>query len=126
MIYMENNILNHEKVAELMELLECKRYYSGCLKRVTKLKERMKCEATGIEMRFYYFDKGSRIADNGRIDFRSDLNEGKLEVVNSLAQHILSDMEADLELQIKRLESYLWDKFRYTEDEAPGRVLNKI
>lgn len=40
MIYMENNILNKEKVAELMELLECKRYYSECLKDVTELKEK--------------------------------------------------------------------------------------
>lgn len=50
-----------------------------------------------------------------------DLSEGKLEVLNILAQHILSDMEADLELQIKRLESYLWDKFRYTEDAVPEK-----
>lgn len=44
-----------------------------------------------------------------------------LEVLNILAQHILSDMEADLELQIKRLESCLWDKFRYTEDAVPEK-----
>lgn len=40
MIYMENNILNKEKVAELMELLVCKRYYSECLESVTELKEK--------------------------------------------------------------------------------------
>lgn len=56
-----------------------------------------------------------------KIDFHGDLSEGKLEVLNILAQHILSDMEADLELQIKRLESYLWDKFRYTEDAVPEK-----
>lgn len=119
MIDMENNILNKEKVAELMELLECKRYYSRKLKCVTELKERMKCEVTGNEMRFYYFDKGSHMAVNGSIDFHDDLSEGKLEVVNILSQDILSDMEADLELQIRRLESCLWDKFRYTEDTVP-------
>ena len=118
---MENNILNKEKVAELMELLECKRFYSGCLKRVTELKERTKDEATGIEMQFYYFDKGSHMAVNGGIGFHGDLSEDKLEVVNMLSQHILSDMEADLELQIRRLESCLWDKFRYTEDTVPEK-----
>lgn len=58
---MENNILNKENVAELMELLECKRYYSKCLKDVTELKEKMKYEATSIGMRFRYFDKESGI-----------------------------------------------------------------
>jgi len=120
-IYMENNILNKEKVAELMEHLECKRYYSKCLKDVTELKEKMKYEATGIEIRFYCFGTGSRMAVGEKIDFHGDLSEGKLEVLNILAQHILSDMEADLELQIKRLESCLWDKFRYTEDAVPEK-----
>nr|DAJ17390.1 MAG TPA: hypothetical protein [Siphoviridae sp. ctpCx1] len=118
---MENNILNKEKVAELMEHLECKRYYSKCLKDVTELKEKMKYEATGIEIRFYCFGTGSRIAVGEKIDFHGDLSEGKLEVLNILAQHILSDMEANLELQIKRLESCLWDKFRYTEDAVPEK-----
>lgn len=121
MIYMENNILNKEKVAELMELLECKRYYSKCLKDVTELKEKMKYEATGIEMRFYYFDKESGMAVKDGINFCSDLSENKLEVANMLSQHILSDMEADLELQIRRLESCLWDKFRYTDDAVPEK-----
>ena len=126
MIDMKNNILNKEKVAELMKLLECKRYYSGCLKDVTELKEKMKYKAAGIEMRFHYFDKASGISTYSDIDFFSDLNEGKLEVVNMLSQHILSDMEADLELQIKRLESCLWDKFRYTEDAVPEKSVNRI
>ena len=121
MIYMENNILNKEKVAELMEHLECKRYYSKCLKDVTELKEKMKYEATGIEIRFYCFGTGGRMAVGEKIDFHGDLSEGKLEVLNILAQHILSDMEADLELQIKRLESCLWDKFRYTEDAVQDK-----
>ena len=121
MIDMENNILNKENVAELMELLECKRYYSKCLKDVTELKEKMKYEATGIEIRFYCFGTGSRIAVGEKIDFHGDLSEGKLEVLNILAQHILSDMEANLELQIKRLESCLWDKFRYTKDAVPEK-----
>lgn len=126
MIDMENNILNKEKVAELMELLACKRYYSECLESVTELKERMQYGATSIEMRFQYFDKASGISTYSDIGFFSDLNEGKLEVVNMLSQHILSDMEADLELQIKRLESYLWDKFRYTEDAVPEKSVNRI
>ena len=116
MIDMENNILNKENVAELMELLECKRYYSKSLKDVTELKEKMKYEATSIGMRFRYFDKESGMAVKDGINFCSDLSKNKLEVTNMLSQHILSDMEADLELQIKRLESCLWDKFRYTED----------
>lgn len=93
MIYMENNILNKEKVAELMEHLECKRYYSKCLKDVTELKEKMKYEATGIEIRFYCFGTGSLMAVGEKIDFHGDLSEGKLEVLNILAQHILSDMK---------------------------------
>lgn len=118
---MENNILNKEKVAELMELLACKRYYSECLESVTELKEKMKYKAAGIEIRFHYFDKVSGSSTYSDIDFLSDLNEGKLEVANMLSQHILSDMEADLELQIRRLESCLWDKFRYTEDAVPEK-----
>lgn len=121
MIDMENNILNKENVAELMELLECKRYYSKCLKDVTELKEKMKYEATSIGMRFSYFDKESGMAFKDGINFCSDLSKNKLEVTNMLSQHILSDMEADLELQIKRLESCLWDKFRYTEDAVPEK-----
>lgn len=121
MIDMENNILNKENVAELMELLECKRYYSKCLKDVTELKEKMKYEATGIEIRFYCFGTGSRMAVGEKIDFHGDLSKNKLEVTNMLSQHILSGMEADLELQIKRLESCLWDKFRYTEDAVPEK-----
>lgn len=121
MIDMENNILNKENVAELMELLECKRYYSKCLKDVTELKEKMKYEATSIGMRFRYFDKESGMAVKDCINFCSDLSENKLEVANMLSQHILSDMEADLELQIRRLESCLWDKFRYTEDAVPEK-----
>ena len=118
---MENNILNKEKVAELMELLECKRYYSKCLKDVTELKERIQYGVTSIEMRFHYFNKKSGMAVNDGINFCSDLSENKLEVANMLSQHILSDMEADLELQIRRLESCLWDKFRYTEDAVPEK-----
>lgn len=118
---MENNILNKENVAELMELLECKRYYSKCLKDVTELKEKMKYEATSIGMRFRYFDKESGMAVKDDINFCSDLSKNKLEVTNMLSQHILSGMEADLELQIKRLESCLWDKFRYTEDAVPEK-----
>lgn len=57
MIDMENNILNKEKVAELIELLTCKRYYSECLESVTELKERIQYGATSIEMRFHYFNK---------------------------------------------------------------------
>lgn len=121
MIDMENNILNKEKVAELMELLACKRYYSESLESVTELKERMQYGATSIEMRFHYFDKESGMAVNNGINFCSDLSENKLEVANMLSQHILSDMEADLELQIRRLESCLWDKFRYTEDAVPEK-----
>lgn len=121
MIYMENNILNKEKVAELMELLECKRYYSKCLKDVTELKEKMQYGATSIGMRFHYFDKESGRAVKDGINFCSDLSENKLEVANMLSQHILSGMEADLEFQIKRLESCLWDKFRYTEDAVPEK-----
>lgn len=121
MIDMENNILNKENVAELMELLECKRYYSKCLKDVTELKEKMKYEATSIGMRFRYFDKESGMAVKDDINFCSDLSKNKLEVTNMLSQHILSGMEADLELQIKRLESCLWDKFRYTEDAVPEK-----
>ena len=121
MIDMENNILNKDKVAELIELLTCKRYYSECLERVTELKERMQYGATSIEMRFHYFNKESGRAVNDGINFCSDLSENKLEVANMLSQHILSDMEADLELQIRRLESCLWDKFRYTEDAVPEK-----
>lgn len=121
MIDMENNILNKENVAELMELLECKRYYSKCLKDVTELKEKMKYEATSIGMRFRYFDKESGMAVKDSINFCSDLSKNKLEVTNMLSQHILSGMEADLELQIRRLESCLWDKFRYTEDAVPEK-----
>lgn len=121
MIDMENNILNKEKVAELIELLTCKRYYSRCLKRLTELKEKMKYGATDIEMRFHYFNKESGRAVNDGINFCSDLSENKLEVANMLSQHILSDMEADLELQIRRLESCLWDKFRYTDDAVPEK-----
>lgn len=121
MIDMENNILNKEMVTELMELLACKRYYSESLESVTELKERMQYGATSIEMRFHYFDKGSGRAVNNDINFCSDLSENKLEVANMLSQHILSDMEADLELQIRRLESCLWDKFRYTEDAVPEK-----
>lgn len=116
MIDMENNILNKEKVAELMELLGCKRFYSERLESVIELKEKMKYNAIGIGLRFHYFNKENRVAVNDDINFCSDLSENKLEVANMLSQHILSDMEADLELQIRRLESYLWDKFRYTED----------
>ena len=86
------------------------------MKDVTELKEKMKYEATSIGMRFHYFDKESGMAVKDGINFCSDLSKNKLEVTNMLSQHILSDMEADLELQIKRLESCLWDKFRYTED----------
>ena len=118
---MENNILNKEKVAELIELLTCKRYYSECLESVTELKERMQYGATSIEMRFHYFNKESGRAINDGINFCSDLSENKLEVANMLSQHILSDMEADLELQIRRLESCLWDKFRYTDDAEPEK-----
>ena len=118
---MENNILNKENVAELMELLECKRYYSKCLKSVTELKEKIQYGATSIEMRFHYFNKGNGMAVKDGINFCSDLSENKLEVANMLSQHILSDMEADLELQIRRLESCLWDKFRYTEDAVPEK-----
>lgn len=118
MIDMENNILNKEKVAELIELLTC---YSECLERVTELKERMQYGATSIEMRFHYFNKESGRAVNDGINFCSDLSENKLEVANMLSQHILSDMEADLELQIRRLESCLWDKFRYTDDAVPEK-----
>lgn len=57
MIDMENNILNKEKVADLIELLTCKRYYSECLESVTELKERMQYGATSIEMRFHYLIK---------------------------------------------------------------------
>ncbi len=121
MIDMENNILNKEKVAELMELLECKRYYSECLESVTELKERIQYGASSIEMRFRYFDKESGMAVEDGINFCSDLSKNKLEVTNMLSQHILSGMEADLELQIKRLESCLWDKFRYTEDAVPEK-----
>ena len=121
MIDMENNILNKEKVAELIELLTCKRYYSECLERVTELKERMQYGATYIEMRVQYFNKESGRAVNDGINFCSDLSENKLEVANMLSQHILSDMEADLELQIRRLESCLWDKFRYTDDAVPEK-----
>ena len=113
MIDMENNILNKENVAELMELLECKRYYSKCLKDVTELKEKMKYEATSIGMRFRYFDKESGMAVKDGINFCSDLSENKLEVTNMLSQHILSE--------IKRLESCLWDKFRYTKDAVPEK-----
>ena len=80
MIDMENNILNKENVAELMELLECKRYYSKCLKDVTELKEKMKYEATSIGMRFRYFDKESGMAVKDGINFCSDLSKNKLEV----------------------------------------------
>ena len=118
---MENNILNKEKVAELMELLECKRYYSECLESVTELKERIQYGASSIEMRFRYCDKESGMAVEDGINFCSDLSKNKLEVTNMLSQHILSGMEADLELQIKRLESCLWDKFRYTEDAVPEK-----
>lgn len=121
MIDMENNILNKEKVAELIELLTCKRYYSEFLESVTELKERMQYGATSIEMRFHYFNKESGRAVNDGINFCSDLSEDKLEVANMLSQHILSDMEADLELQIRRLESCLWDKFRYTDDAVPEK-----
>ena len=121
MIDMENNILNKENVAELMELLACKRYYSERLESVTEIKERMQYGVTSIEMRFHYFNKESGRAVNDGINFCSDLSENKLEVANMLSQHILSDMEADLELQIKRLESCLWDKFRYTDDAVPEK-----
>lgn len=121
MIDMENNILNKENVAELMELLACKRYYSERLESVTKIKERMQYGVTSIEMRFHYFNKESGRVVNDGINFCSDLSENKLEVANMLSQHILSDMEADLELQIRRLESCLWDKFRYTEDAVPEK-----
>ena len=84
MIDMENNILNKEKVAELIELLTCKRYYSECLERVTELKERMQYGATSIEMRFHYFNKESGRAVNDGINFCSDLSENKLEVANML------------------------------------------
>ena len=107
---MENNILNKEKVAELIELLTCKRYYSECLERVTELKERMQYGATSIEMRFHYFNKESGRAVNDGINFCSDLSENKLEVANMLSQ-----------LQIRRLESCLWDKFRYTDDAVPEK-----
>lgn len=85
----------------------------------------MQYGATSIEMRFYYFNKKSGRAVNDGINFCSDLSENKLEVANILAQHILSDMEADLELQIKRLESCLWDKFRYTEDAVPEKSVKQ-
>lgn len=120
MIDMENNILNKEMVAELMELLECKRYYSECLKGVVDLKAKIEYKATSIEVRICYFYKGSRIGTDGGVEFHGDFSEAKLEVVNTLSQHILSDMEADLEMQIKRVESDLWDKFRYTEDYGAG------
>ena len=80
MIDMENNILNKEKVAELMELLECKRYYSECLESVTELKERIQYGASSIEMRFHYFNKGNGRAVNDGINFCSDLSENKLEL----------------------------------------------
>ena len=118
---MENNILNKENVAELMELLACKRYYSKRLESVTKIKEKMQYGVTSIEIRFHYFNKKSGRAINDGINFCSDLSKNKLKVANMLSQHILSDMEADLELQIRRLESCLWDKFRYTEDALPEK-----
>lgn len=116
---MENNILNKEMVAELMELLECKRYYAECLKGVVDLKAKIEYKATSIEMRFYYFNRGG-IGTNGGVEFHGNFSDAKLEVVNILSRHILSDMEADLEMQIKRVESDLWDKFRYTEDYGAG------
>ncbi|WP_455655987.1 hypothetical protein [Phascolarctobacterium sp.] len=96
-------------------------YYAECLESVTELKERIQYGTTSSEMRFYYFNKESGRAVNDGINFCSDLSENKLEVANMLSRHILSDMEADLELQIRRLESCLWDKFRYTEDTVPEK-----
>lgn len=110
---MEQRYLNKKSLEELTDLVKAKAYYQRQLDELSRLKEKMgRSEKYRINIIISF-------GDHNMEDFAVEKASNSLvDCFEMIPTRVIEELQTELIYAVSAIESYLWDRFGYTDDEA--------
>lgn len=110
---MEQRYLNKKSLEELSDLVKAKEYYQHRLDELGRLKEKMgRSEKHRINIIISFGDQSME-------EFMAEKASSSLvDCFEMIPSRVIEELQTELMYTISVIESYLWDRFGYTDDEA--------
>lgn len=116
---MEQRYLNKKSLEELLELVKAKAYYQKQLDELSRLKEKMgRSKKHSIDLIISY-EVGPEIGAHKMEEFAVEKTSNSLvDYFEMIPNRVIEELQTELLNIVSAIESYLWDRFGYTDDEA--------
>ena len=116
---MEQRYLNKKSLEELLELVKAKAYYQKQLDELSRLKEKMgRSKKHSIDLIISY-EVGPEIGDHKMEEFAvKKASNSLVDYFEMIPNRVIEELQTELLNIVSAIESYLWDRFGYTDDEA--------
>nr|DAR52280.1 MAG TPA: hypothetical protein [Caudoviricetes sp.] len=116
---MEQRYLNKKSLEELLELVQAKAYYQRQLDELSRLKEKMgRSKKHSIDLIISY-EVGPEISDHKMEEFAvKKASNSLVDYFEMIPNRVIEELQTELLNIVSSIESYLWDRFGYTDDEA--------
>lgn len=116
---MEQRYLNKKSLEELLEIVKAKAYYQKQLDELSRLKEKMgRSKKHSIDLIISY-EVGPEIGDHKMEKFAvKKASNSLVDYFEMIPNRVIEELQTELLNIVSSIESYLWDRFGYTDDEA--------
>lgn len=116
---MEQRYLNKKSLEELLELVKAKAYYQKQLDELSRLKEKIgRSKKHSIDLIISY-EVGPEIGDHKMEEFAvKKASNSLVDYFEMIPNRVIEELQTELLNIVSAIESYLWDRFGYTDDEA--------
>lgn len=112
---MEDLYLNKEGLKELSILVKARDYYKEKLEKIREIKNEVADQASSITINISYKTKESYNSKAIEINRLAGESPSCFDIIPAT---VIKELEDKLLYCIAFIESYLWDRFGYTDDEA--------
>ncbi|WP_455655847.1 hypothetical protein [Phascolarctobacterium sp.] len=116
---MEKRYLNKKSLEELSSLVKAKEYYQGRLDKLGRLKEKIR-GSKKLCINFIISDDAGPEFDGRKMkEFALvKASDSPVDCFEMIPNRVIEELQTELMYTISVIESYLWDRFGYTDDEA--------
>ena len=116
---MEQRYLNKKSLEELLELVKAKAYYQKQLDELSRIKEKIgRSKKHSIDLIISY-EVGPEIGDHKMEEFAvKKASNSLVDYFEMIPNRVIEELQTELLNIVSAIESYLWDRFGYTDDEA--------
>lgn len=116
---MEQRCLNKKSLEELSDLVKAKEYYQHRLDELSRLKEKIgRSKKHSIDLIISY-EVGPEIGDHKMEEFAvKKASNSLVDYFEMIPNRVIEELQTELLNIVSSIESYLWDRFGYTDDEV--------